>query len=328
MTKESSDFQRTRNISTLAAYLDSFMENPESTSFPRRKCCGTSRSLYCPQCCELLIEKYRWPLPLQRGNLDLPFALDIILSDNRQQATGFHAYVLLKASHGSVYCSNSNSIKENGERKDENKAATTTTTSSSSLQKVRLFDTKNGRDAPCYYDDDDNTFVLFPSEKSVPLSSVSDTIKRLVVLDCKWTKSAGEQRSPSIDNLPQVHLDNPPLESFFWRWHNAGQGMCSTLEAIYFAALEVLQMKTKGDDKFEESSRDALIHLMWLFGIIRAATVSTAARHGKPLPFTKEGKELQQLLRRTEKGSEKHLRDIERGCNLKDELKQERMRKK
>ena len=93
--------------------------------------------------------------------------------------------------------------------------------------------------------------------------------------------------------------------------------MVSTLEAIYFAALEVAPHK----DDFGQDRMEALIHLMWLFGMQRAATAQGAKREGKPLPFSKDGKDMQRDLRRTEKGSEKHLQDIENGRRLKEEAK-------
>ena len=59
---------------------------------------------------------------------------------------------------------------------------------------------------------------------------------------------------------------------------------------------------------------------MWLFRIQRSLMMETAKKEGKPDPFTVEGKELQRSLRRTVKGSEKHLRDIENGKKLKKML--------
>ena len=288
---------------TLSTYMSSFLERAEGDKFPRKKCCGTSRSLYCTECCQLLIERERWPLPIQTGHLDLPFNLDIILSDRRLSATGFHAHVLLQASLGYNHVS----IRQESSEDED---------TSTSLERVRLFDIENGESIPSY-EGHDSTFVLFPSNKSVPLSSVSKSIHRLIVLDCKWTKAGTQQRLPEIADLPQVHLDTPPSESFFWRWHNAGSGMCSTLEAIYCAALEVAESK----DDFTDANRDALIHLMWLFGIQRAASALGSKRKGKPLPFSIDGKDLQRDLRRTEKGSEKHLRDIENGLRLREEAK-------
>ena len=57
-----------------------------------------------------------------------------------------------------------------------------------------------------------------------------------------------------------------------------------------------------GSDDEDEDDNDyaASLHidLMWLFGIQRAATCDTVHRHGRPVPFSKEGKELQRSYRR------------------------------
>lgn len=98
--------------------------------------------------------------------------------------------------------------------------------------------------------------------------------------------------------------------------------MISTMEAVYFAAWEVMNAKRGGGEEEEgeeEESLDVLLDWMWLFGIQRAATAQGALQRGKPAPFTLKGKEVQRELRRTEKGSEKHLRDIEQGKRLKEE---------
>lgn len=122
--------------------------------------------------------------------------------------------------------------------------------------------------------------------------------------------------------------------------------MVSTLEAIYYAAHQIMNtnqqptttstttataIPTNDDDDdvykqnnndFSQANRDALIDLMWLFGIQRAATSnSSVVRDGRPVPFSKEGKDWQRVVRRTVKGSEKHLRDIEKGKRLKLEGK-------
>ena len=289
----------------LATYLNAFLIDTKGTKFPRKKCCGTSRSLYCIECSKLLIDRERWPTSIQAGHLELPFKLDIVLNDRRLSATGFHALVLLKASRGSSQDSSIDAIEE------ENQCIT-------QQEQVRLFDIENGEQLPSYEGTVKNTFLLFPSENSVPISSVADKIHRLIVLDCKWTKSSC-QSLPQLERIQNVHIGNPPLESFFWRWHNAGTGMISTLEAIYFAALEAAEVRESCREDFKDINRKALIDLMWLFGIQRSATAVSAKRKGKPLPFSKCGKAMQRNLRKTEKGSEKHLRDIEMGKRLKQE---------
>lgn len=305
----------------LEKYLNTFLQ-PCATKqqYPRQKCCGTSRSLYCTECCKLLIEREKWPLSIQSGVLDLPFALDIILSDRRLSATGFHALVLLRSSLAQVHEEGGNNCRvdsdDEGVARDKNEPRDLggSISSFSAEERVRLFDTEIGETATIPMYDDQTTFVLFPSDHSIPISSAANAIERLVVLDCKWTKTGTQQNLPQISHLTQVHLDNPPTESFFWRWHNAGVGMCSTLEAIYYSALEVSKYRYQ---KFDEKKHAAIIDLMWLFGIQRAATALGARRDGKPLPFTKDGKDMQRDLRRTEKGSEKHMRDLENGRKLK-----------
>jgi hypothetical protein len=302
------------NEEDLATYLNAFLHDVEGSKFPRKKCCGTSRSLYCVECSKLLIDRERWPASIQAGHLDLPFSLDIVLHDRRLSATGFHALVLLKASQGS------------NEDDDSSKSSHDVTEEESQVitqqERVRLFDIENGDQLPSYEGEDNNTFLLFPSENSVPISSVADQIHRLIVLDCKWTKSSC-QSLPQLARIQNVHIGNPPLESYFWRWHNAGTGMCSTLEALYFAALETAEASNENRHRkdFNEVNRKSLIDLMWLFGIQRNATALSAKREGKPSPFSKDGKAMQRNLRKTEKGSEKHLRDIERGKRLMEEAK-------
>ncbi len=276
----------------LASYLDDFVTNKRS--YPRVEHCGKSRGLYCEQCHELLIPREDWPLPISNGTLHLPFDLDIILSDRKRSSSGLHAVVLLNAS------------EEGRKRKknydDEEDFRTTIT---------RLVDTNEGDEIPSY--DKSDTYLLFPSKTSIPLSEAASKIRRLVVLDCKWTKTVSHNL-PQLQNIQHVHLDKDfrPQESYYWRWHNAGKGMCSTLEAIYFSALQVATEKQLNEEEVSN-----LIHIMWLFAIQRSATIDTARREGKPDPFSVEGKERQRNLRRTIKGSEKHLKDIEMGKRLK-----------
>lgn len=62
-------------------------------------------------------------------------------------------------------------------------------------------------------------------------------INRLDLLDCKWIKSSLRLAS-SLASLPRVHLDNQSCKSYYWRLHTVGEGMVSTVEALYFAAWE------------------------------------------------------------------------------------------
>jgi len=98
----------------------------------------------------------------------------------------------------------------------------------------------------------------------------------------------------------QVHLDYTPKESFFWRWHNAGEGMLCTLEAIYFAAVQISTCQLQNlslSFTMQNNDKLALLDIMWLFAIQRRLTCTTVEKHGRPLPFSTNGKELQRNYR-------------------------------
>ena len=291
-------------------YLDSFIS--DSTTFDRVVCCETSSSLYCSKCCNLLVPYDSLPPCLHNNSLNLPFNLDIILDDRRASATGLHAVALLNNINNSTIDQSSNS--------------------------VQLIDVANNDEIPRYSNqndiDDKSTYLLFPSPgDSIPLESVSSKVKTLVVLDCKWTKSSICRKNNDLSLLQKVHLSNPPQQSRYWRWHNEGPGMISTIEAIFYAAFEVLQKRNTRsqsttittDDQLADTNN--LLHLLWLFGHQRAAILRSAQDKGKAPPFTKEGKEAQREMRR-QKGTWKQLRHkdderrlIEKKKKLRDKAK-------
>jgi len=269
-------------------YLDSFLQSGDNVkTFDRVFCCETSSSLYCSKCCNLLVPDDSLPSCLHNNSLNLPFNLDIILDDRRASATGLHAVALLNNINNSTIDQSSNS--------------------------VQLIDVANNDEIPRYSNQND-TYLLFPSPgESIPLESVSSKVKTLVVLDCKWTKSSICRKNNDLSLLQKVHLSNPPKQSFYWRWHNEGPGMISTIEAIYYAAFEVLQKKNSTISQSTVTTNDQLeytnnlLHLLWLFGHQRAAILRSAQDKGKPPPFTKEGKEAQREMRR-QKGTWRQLR--------------------
>ena len=259
----------------LGRYLDAFLQNRKA--YPRTKCCGSSRSLYCTECQRLLVPKLECPASLRDGRLRLPFDLDILLCDRRKSATGLHAFVLLQASalksefglestlvdaddadkNGGFageqderyigtaphqhphFSENTSRLSKNLQSEDDVEVATddreesqlnaypssSSSSSNSRLRrKVRLFDMdndgsnhehKNIQSLPSFSESEleksvechghePGTFLLFPSEDSVPLSEVASEITRLVVLDCKWTQSFTKQRLPEIANIRKV----------------------------------------------------------------------------------------------------------------------------
>jgi len=202
----------------------------------------------------------------------------------------------------------------------------------------------NNADSADTAEEDKGTYVLFPQEgKSVPISAVANKIKRLVVLDIKWTRSfnvqlfssdhhkilvskpseggGGKSYNPlsSLKDLPFVHLEFPPQKSNFWRWHNRGDGMLSTIEAIYFAAREVsvaLQQRRdigeeeKGDDDGnngrqqvclegnDDDDDESFVDILWLFALQRSIIQQRSVQEGRPVAFSEEAKELARALRK------------------------------
>ena len=312
--------------SKVKEYLDSFAhsgENENAHLFPRVDCCKPSQSLYCKDCCRLKVPDEALPLPIRLRHssidnaseltsdevrrhgrsLELPFNLHLILDDRRGCSTGIHAVALL-----------------GGLRETPNHASyltqhnTTTVTEiykidpceqSQILEKaMEVYD----HDQSTTSEDEPSTYFLFPSPgDSVALEEVSNKVKTLIVLDCKWTKSGAWRRSERLRRIPKVHLSNPPKESYFWRWHNAGAGMMSTIEAIYFASLEVYQSRYKQmvansspQTRLDECLIDERnsIHVLWLFGLQRRAIIKRAEQEGKPAPCSEDGKEMQREWRR------------------------------
>ena len=258
-------------------FLQSFL-TPESmevqSQWDRVKCCHASRSLYCSECYQLLIPTAHWPRNLQavtNNNTSrlLPFDLHVILQDRRKSATGLHAAVLDKVTR---------------------------------KQQVIVVDMERNESIPEYQERND-TYMLFPSDDSVPLALVATKIQTLVVLDCKWTHATVREHD-SIATLPKVHLTNPPKESHYWRWHNAGSGMLSTMEAVYVAAKEVAT-------KLSNIEHSDFSFLLWLFGLQRAAILRHTKNNEREAPFTNAGKEQQRALRRQQGTVKASLRSIE-----------------
>jgi len=222
---------------------------------------------------------------------------------------------------------------------------------------VRLFDVETD-DLPDYRGEH-GTFLLFPDETAVPLSSVvlssgrsvkggttatattgdplaivGCPIRRLVVLDCKWRRTVSRLH-PNLAGVPRVRLDTASTgdpdsasspRTFFWRWHNSGDGCLSTIEAVYYAAWQVLQVVNGGNaidssgdvdnsdaqqqtQKFRLYETDDLVHMLWLFALqrnaIRRSYESGRGKdHGAPVPFSEEGKEYHRSLRLKHKNRE------------------------
>jgi hypothetical protein len=257
-------------------------ETHPSDTWPRRTfCCESSRSLYCPECSTVCIPEEAFPLPLQEGNLRFPFDIDVILDvkERKTSATGIQLV------------SFANALEYRREKLGMGKSETS----------VVLYDLEK-TSFPEYSPEEEGVYVLFPTEDSVPISSVSPS--KLVVLDIKWNKQDSVKNNPKIAHLPKVHLDSPPAQSHFWRWHNEGRGMLSTIEAVYFAAMEV----TRDDNSWSQEARDDLVHMLWLFALQHSIIHARNEMEKRVLPFTEEGKETQRVLRNQQKEIQRRIK--------------------
>ena len=263
--------------SRLVDFLEECAQIKGAEARARCPVCDAPRSFHCSSCFQLVVPKETIPNVISEHLLKLPFEIDIILDDRRASSTGVQVATLL--SHQAI----------RGEDETPN--------SSEPKSQVRLFDHGEGEALPDY-SKEQNTFLLFPGGNSIPLSSVAMTtgIEKLVVLDCKWARSSVRLHK-SVQSMQRVHLDHSFKQSYYWRWHTAGEGMISTVEAIYLSAWEVAEAK-----QWPPEEKSNLVYLLWLFGlqreIIRCKHEQSCTTRPAPLPFTEDGKEHQRELRR------------------------------
>ena len=325
-------------------------------------CCGTSRSLYCPECCKVLVPRECWPRSFisqqqQKFGSGFPFQfMDIVLGvkERRTSSTGIQLMCISNMISEAAEESTKSSVNQPVEIEDEAAASYNREKGDCVAEEhawwdnIKLYDLNRGDTLPQYGPGDatpekyeEGTYVLFPQEgKSVPISTVAHKIKRLVVLDIKWSRSynvqlfsadhhkilvstpgeggAGKSYNPlaPLKDLPFVHLEYPPQNSNFWRWHNRGAGMLSTLEAIYFAAREasvaLQQQHDIGEsvegtdccssgpqDSAEEPDNDkSFIDILWLFALQRSIIQKKSIEEGRPVAFSEEAKAMARALRK------------------------------
>jgi hypothetical protein len=273
--------------------LSKYLAETIPISFPRQRCsgCHGSGTIYCPDCLQILLPLETWPESVVNQSLCLPFQLDILLDDRRASSTGVQVASILKAAGQSESC--------------------------------RIFDLTNcdAQEVPDYTDtdehDNDGTYLLFPDQSAVPLSSVINSgkrIKRIIVMDCKWSKFSKTLVLPlhkALASVTRIKLDRPPAHSFYWRWHNAGDGAVSTIEAIYYAACQVNESCIGEPSKGCTASSTAAnwLDLFWLFrlqrNIIADRYQEQSFSKSRAVPFSKEGKEFHRTLRRLQ-GPQQH----------------------
>ena len=348
-------------------------DDDDDLTAQRVYCCKTSRSLYCPECCKVLVPKECWPKRFvrrqqQKAGSKFPFQfMDIVLGvkERRTSSTGIQLMCIANMIAEAAEDSRINNVKQLRESRHSKSVGTKNKISTSRgneyndgvnnytdgsrwWRNTKLYDLNRGDTLPQYSTDDpaeenyeEGTYVLFPQKgKSVPISAVANKIKRLVVLDIKWSRSynvqlfsadhhkilvsrpseggGGKSYNPlaPLKDLPFVHLEFPPQNSNFWRWHNRGAGMLSTIEAIYFAAREAsVALQHQRDigeeekdyddsnyqdhddiDEFEEDK--SFVDILWLFAIQRSIIHKRSLEEGRPVAFSEEAKAMARALRK------------------------------
>ena len=378
----SPSFSSNYRVEDEAKYLESYFQETNSaasssaSSSSRVYCCKTSRSLYCPEYYRCLVPKKFWPkIEIEEdteSSSSFPFKnIDIILGvkERRASSTGIQFMSICRML--SEAKEQNHNIDGDGDGDHAILTASSSSASSCSSKNknsksweanVNLYDLNRGEGLPSYNDNSshkETTFVLFPLEGvSVPIHTVAEKIKKLIILDMKWSRSGNNclfrninrnKRTPkeidsddeknghgrndsntnvfsSLEGLKFVHLESPPRKSNFWRWHNRGEGMLSTIEAIYFAAREVsvtLEKRQRkifvdnlnnADDieknKFinnhdhdndsarsDQQRRCSYIDILWLFSLQRSIIEQRSIEEERPVAFSEEAKSLARALR-------------------------------
>src|SRR3546814_7271954 len=90
------------------------------------------------------------------------------------------------------------------------------------------------------------TLVLFPSAQASFIDEVEglEAYSSIVLVDCRWT-TLRAANDPQLQRLKHVKLRHVPEQSVFWRYHSAGDGCVSSIEALYYAFKEILQVTGK-----------------------------------------------------------------------------------
>lgn len=285
-----------------AKLLAEYLEKAAPRDRPRVDCCNSSRSFYCPICCKVLLPREDWPDDIRNGKLRLPFDIDILLGkkERRTCATGIQIAAISSALESTKLNDLPGSLETETMIPSISTSLESSKTSQNCESKGKKKPNSPCRGSVCLYSFEEdnmpsydasqlrNTYVLFPEKGSVPISSVGK-IDRLIVLDIKWSRKSGTADA-RFSSLPRVHLDSPPPHSHFWRWHSEGEGMLSTIEAIYFAAMEA----TKG---WSNAQQERLIHIMWLFALQHSVINKRSQQEKRTVPFSEDGKSQRRGLR-------------------------------
>lgn len=102
-----------------------------------------------------------------------------------------------------------------------------------------------------------DTVLLYPTDDAVFLQDLEpefvQSIARVVVIESTWQKGNVVASHPHLQPLRKIKLQG--WESTFWRYQELGRHFLSTLEAIYYTSIELVNAKQRHNMDEPEETR-------------------------------------------------------------------------
>ena len=246
---------------------DRSTDNQMVEEWVRSRCprCSKRASFYCVDCYEIVGAPKGCCVPM----IDLPLRCSIVFFDKIRKSTAVHAK-MLAPDHVDI------------------------------LQYP---------DAIPRIDDPQRVAVAYPSDDSTTFEEwdLKDLAKlrRIILIDSPWKKSSMILNHEGLEGLRRVRLARPPEKSRFWRWHKAGHGALSTIEAIHYLLAEYVS-KCPEENRTPSSERHCIggrsrvlfdskrTDLLFFFELMRKKIARFYATDEEyqdvPLPYDEDGK--------------------------------------
>ncbi|KAF4028722.1 DTW domain-containing protein [Phytophthora infestans] len=237
----------------------------QPTAWTRGPCtsCQRSYKFYCPKCNIPLGAPDNVTVPA----LKLPLQVHVWFQDKIKKSTAPHAKVLAP-------------------------------------QDVQIvpYPAKGGETLPTYTRE--NAVVVYPSFEAETLEQINAEelrdIRTLIFIDCPWQKAPVIMTDPAITDLRHVKLAQPPKESNFWRYHKAGAGCVSTIEAIQLMLEEYTAAAKRAEISLPEGSEDTQLSDLLFFFKLQFSRIAehfeTEADPERKPPMDADEKERRRLM--------------------------------
>ncbi len=125
-------------------------------------------------------------------------------------------------------------------------------------------------DIPVY--DPKDTVLLFPSSDAVDICEYKNiaNVRRVVVIDSQWQKTAGIIGHKNLACLPCVVISK--RSTFFWRYQpkDMGDDFLATIEAIYYFYRDYISV-TKPGQPYDGSVDNLLFFYAHMYKVIQKA---------------------------------------------------------